>query len=185
MVWAYMLLATALVAAPRAPTHSSGQDFQTEDPSCEAINNAYIATGEAPEFTVSLSQLKPDGTLKPYAEIRVGDSKAYVKRAISSKWLQVGRPFSSTFDSYGPVFTVCRLIGHELIHGDATDHYSATWHSFPYSASYEMWISAGNGRAIKVLRDYSKTTWEFSFPVAVEFFDYSHKPTFRSDVIER
>ncbi|TCR91317.1 hypothetical protein [Rhizobium sp. BK376] len=139
------------------------------------MNDAYIATGKALEYVDNLSQLRPDGTLKSYAETRVGPSGAYEKLVIATQWRQIDWPFISTFDRYGPVFTSCRLLGHEPVNGYDTDHYSATWHSFPFSPSYDMWVSVANGRVIKVVRDYSTTTWEFSFPIAVDLFDYSHK----------
>lgn len=140
-----------------------------EDPTCRAVNYAYVATIGTWSYSKKIYNLKKDGTRKPYADIRVTRAGGYLKYAFGERWVEFDRSAWSTLDRFGPKFTACKHIkdGKEI-------RYRATWHEFPFEASADIWISAKDKRFIKVIRRYSDD-WEYSFPVALETFDYDPK----------
>lgn len=141
-----------------------------EDLSCKAVNDAYVATFSTPRVTVRTYFSRADGSMKLHDEARYSELGLYEKLAVSNQWLRRYRGSIDTVDSRGPIFTSCKLMQATATESSNLLHDSATWNSFPNPAAYEVWISAYSTRAMKTVRDYSRTN--FPFRTVVEVFDY-------------
>ncbi|MER9417667.1 hypothetical protein NKI95_17005 [Mesorhizobium sp. M0306] len=147
------------------------------DPSCLDVNNAYRQRNRPPHYSTMTYQVKDDGSLKPFYAFRVVKDNSYTKYSFSDKWLAHGQPYFSIMDRMGPKFTSCKLMGEDSSVLGKLLHYSATWHSFPYTAAAELWVTQHNHRLMKLVRHYPDTGWEFPFPVAVDLYDYNPAQT--------
>jgi hypothetical protein len=179
-MWLYLLLAVELSNPPVPPVHAQTRKAELEDPSCRAVNDAYVTTFSTPRVIVRAYGLMADGSMKLHDEARYSELGLYEKLAASNRWLRRYRGSLDTFDGHGPIFTSCKLLPPAGSEGTDILHYSATWSHFPFSAAYEVWVSAYSGRAMKTMRDYSLTSWQFPFAKLVEVFSYDPQDTLPS-----
>jgi hypothetical protein len=171
-MWLYLLLAVGLSEPPHQSVHAQEHRSMLEDLSCNAVNDAYLATFSARRVTVKTYGLMADGSMKLHDEARYSEFGLYEKLSVSNRWLRRYLGTLRTFDDHGPIFTSCKLLPTAASEGTSGLHYSATWNSFPFSAAYEVWVSPYSGRSVKTVRDHSLTSWQFPFAKVVEVFGY-------------
>ena len=150
-------------------------DGPKEDPTCGAVNRAYVATFSIPQFTDTIHEVREDGTRRPFIVIWNTPTKAAARYVLSDKWEEFDRPSTSVLDRDYPKFSSCQLVDQRHASEGKVAHYSAIWRKFPFRAESEIWISADTGLILRVLRRYPGNGWQFPFETALEIFDYDLK----------
>ncbi|MEZ2131875.1 MULTISPECIES: hypothetical protein [unclassified Sinorhizobium] len=145
------------------------------DPTCDAVNQAYLATRSFPRYNETIYELREDQTLRPYIVLYVDRDGGVQKNLVSGESQKFGKPSTSLLDMDHPKFSSCRLLDQQRASEGKVDHYSGTWRKFPYSAEFEVWISADTGLFLRMLRSYPSNEWLFPFRTALEVFDYDPK----------
>ncbi|MDX8526432.1 hypothetical protein RFM68_18185 [Mesorhizobium sp. MSK_1335] len=144
------------------------EEMPKPDPSCADVARIYDQFNRPMYYSITTYQLKDDGSLKLFQDLRVVNGHYYTRYSFSEKWLAHGLADFSSMSRMGPVFTSCKLMGKE----DNLLHYSATWHEFPYAAAAELWVSEDSRRLSKMIRRYPDRLWQFPFATAVELYEY-------------
>ncbi|ULJ73577.1 hypothetical protein [Rhizobium gallicum] len=147
------------------------REIPKNDPTCDAVNAAYVKTRQSREYSDTVYQVKEDGSIKLYIESRVTKTEAFERYAFSKEWRSFDPNAWSIFDRQGPKFTNCTFVENTKIGSEPAKHYNARWHKFPFSADIGIWVSDNDGRLMKNLRRYDDP-WEFSFQNALEVFNY-------------
>lgn len=143
-----------------------------EDFSCKLVNQAHLRTLASPEYSSVLYNDKRDGTLKPYAEIRVSGRYEYQKYAFSTKWQKLSRALPITIEEQGPIWNSCKRLADDEVSGMQALHFSSIWRSFPYEAPAQLWISPTDGRVLKIRRRFPDKLWRYPFSTILEVFSY-------------
>ncbi|WFU86333.1 hypothetical protein QA644_14470 [Rhizobium sp. CC1099] len=147
------------------------REIPKNDPTCDAVNAAYVKTRQSREFNVSINKVKEDGSLEPYVEGRFTETEGVNIYAHSRRQQRFDRNNWSTVDQHGPKFTDCTFVESTKIGSEPAKYYNARWHRFPYSANSDIWVSDIDGRMMKTLRRYDDP-WEFTFQNALEVYNY-------------
>ncbi|MBP1874915.1 hypothetical protein J2Z19_004648 [Ensifer adhaerens] len=165
---------TSLLTLLALATTATAEEKVVWDPNCEPVNRAYAATRSTDRYSVVLYQVSPSGDIKPHLEGRFTE-RAYFERDVSSstgKWIQHSPPGWAIWDSKGPRFSECKIVGGVDGNSESGGHYTARWHGYPYEADAEIWISGGDKRLAKVVRRYRNGRWRFAFPNVLEVFNF-------------
>lgn len=125
------------------------------DPTCNAVNQAYVATRNSPKYKDRIYELREDGTRALVAVIG-GDPEKFAELNLQTgRWSAYDKaPILRLEDREYPKFSSCRLLDRQRTTEGKVAHYSVIWRKFPYRAESEVWISADTGLFLKTLRRY-------------------------------
>ncbi|CCM79546.1 hypothetical protein [Rhizobium mesoamericanum] len=142
------------------------------DPTCDAVNAAYVKTRRSREYSEVIYEVEKDGSLDALREVRVAKTKQFEKHPLARSWLTYDPDSWTAVDRDGPKFSDCSFGEEAKVGSEATTHYTARWHKYPYVADIDIWVSGEDGRMMKTLRRYDDPDWEFRTQAVIELYNY-------------
>ncbi|MCS4091833.1 hypothetical protein [Rhizobium sp. BK176] len=145
---------------------------RTNDPTCDAVNTAYVKTRRSREYSEVIYEVDEDGSLDALREIRITKTKQFEKHPLASSWSTYDPDNWTIVDRDGPKFSDCSFGEEAKLGSEQATHYTARWHKFPYVADIDIWVSGKDGRTMKTLRRYDDPNWEFRTQAVIELYNY-------------
>lgn len=143
------------------------------DPNCAPVHRAFRATFSAEHLSSITYEVRADGSLKAFWEVRLTDAAVFERSLSSSgnRWIVSRREGWSPWEAFGPRYSGCKLVAASDPVSRSGSKYTADWHVFPYEADAEIWLSEGDETVAKIFRRYANSNWQFPFPDAAIVYD--------------
>jgi len=166
--------ATTVPPLEGSPAPSSPSKSPKTDPSCSAVNKAYLQTRSAGAYSETWYRVEKGGKLKLHSEFRATYMGGSYKLAAADKWLESDRPLPKLLDRYAAIFERCKPLSRKSDKAAIVRRYSTLWHDFPYEAAAEVLIGP-DGRISKIFYRYLDGRWQLPTEKAQAIFSYDNR----------